>query len=130
MSGINYCRAILKVNSLGWVAVGACVPSAVAANGYEGKGNFHCYAGNYHGTFVIWNNGNCYTHGDPGTSTAFKFSAGESVSVEWDEARCEISWAVLGTDRRHTMTVPIQHLQTPLHFVVGMRDCDVTLKSE
>lgn len=76
---------------------------------------------------AIDNNGICLTHGNPETPTAFKFSQGQSVVVEWNKERRELKWSILGTDLRYTMAVPNEHIQAPLHFVVAMYDSEVSL---
>lgn len=123
------CRAVFKINSQGTVGVGVCVPNIVAANSYKIKGSFSTNAvfSDKHGTFVIWNDGTCFTHGNPKMQTALTYFAGESVSVEWDWVRKEVVWRVLGTDKSFSVSVPSQYLQGPLHFVVAMRDSDVSV---
>ena len=102
--------------------MGVCLPSVVAANGYEFDGNFTDYAGSnnkyQHGIFAIANGGYCSTHGNPPTTTGCSFAAGQSVAVEWQPATREVWWSVVGTDKRHGVSIPSELLQRgPLHFV-------------
>ncbi len=126
VSGNTPCRAVFKINSTdGYVRVGVCLPSVVAANGYEFKGNFTDYAvfdyNDQHGTFVISKSGYCCTHGNPNTATGCSFAAGQSVAVEWQPATREVSWSVVGTDKRHGVSIPSELLQRgPLHFVARL----------
>ena len=137
VSGNTPCRAVFKINSTdGYVCVGVCLPSVVAANGYEFKGNFTDYAdsnnNNQHGTFIIHNGGDCGTHGNPVTKTGFSFAAGQSVAVEWQPATREVWWSVVGTDKRHGVSIPSELLQRgPLHFVALLwnGDDDVSVAS-
>ena len=135
VSGNTPCRAVFKINSTGgYVYVGVCLPSVVAANGYEFKCNFTDYAddnNDQHGTFIINNSGGCYTHGNPGTETGCSFAAGQSVAVEWQPATREVWWSVVGTDKRHGVSIPSELLQRgPLHFVAELcNGADVSVAS-
>ena len=138
VSGNTPCRAVFKINSIGggYVYVGVCLPSVVAANGYEVKRNFTDYAAfdnNYqHGTFIIGNKyGYCFTHGNQYTKTGCSFAAGQSVAVEWQPATRQVWWSVVGTDKRHGVSIPSELLQRgPLHFVAELcKGADVSVAS-
>lgn len=123
------CKAIFKINKLGDVAVGLCFTNLAVAKGPDIHGNF-LYGENSpnHGTCVIFKNGACCTHGNPPTKSTCFFTAGERVGVQWIPESREVSWWVEGTDRKHTHSMPSGQLeQGHLHFIVAMRDSDVSI---
>ena len=111
-----------------------CLRSVVTANGSQFNGNFTDYAdsnNNQHGTFTIGDDGLCYTHGNPFTKTGCSFEAGQSVAVEWQPATRQVWWWVVGTDKRHGVSIPSELLQRgPLHFVAWLwNGADVSVPS-
>lgn len=128
VSSLNSCKTVFKIHSLFTVGVGLCIQNIVSENGYEYKCKLYWYAdATQHGTFVIDNNGYCSTHNNPHAKTAFKYSAGDSIAVVWNPSTREVSWNVVGTDKRHVVSVPSEHLRGLLHFVVEMANSDVSV---
>lgn len=86
------CRAVFKINSIDdGVFFGVCLP-----NSYESNCKFDDYAvlsnNKQHGTLIISNYGDCFTHGNPDTLMACSFTAGQSVAVEWQSEKLEVWW--------------------------------------